>query len=191
MEETYQDIVLQWYNKVRPLFVNTLRSRFCELDYDTIEDLYQESFLAVYENLQAGKVRENTSWQSYIIGIGIKRAFKLLRHRTETIYEYDNNDAEGQLQISRAIEKILSERVEEESVYNNIEAQGLLGKELNFTPEPCNKIIRLFYYDGMSMEDIAIAVNFRNATTAKSKKSQCMKSLTERVKACFKRAEII
>ena len=38
MEETYQDIVLQWYNKVRPLFVNTLRSRFCELDYDTILD---------------------------------------------------------------------------------------------------------------------------------------------------------
>lgn len=191
MEETYQDIVLQWYNKVRPLFVNTLRSRFCELDYDTIEDLYQESFLAVYENLQAGKVRENTSWQSYIIGIGIKQAFKLLRHKTETIYEYDNSDADGQLQISRVVEKILSERVEEESVYNNIEAQGLLGEELNFTPEPCNKIIRLFYYDGMSMEDIATAVNFRNATTAKSKKSQCMKSLTERVKACFKRAEII
>ena len=191
MEETYQDIVLQWYNKVRPLFVNTLRSRFCELDYDTIEDLYQESFLAVYENLQAGKVRENTSWKSYIIGIGIKQAFKLLRHKTETIYEYDNSDADGQLQISRVVEKILSERVEEESVYNNIEAQGLLGEELNFTPEPCNKIIRLFYYDGMSMEDIATAINFRNATTAKSKKSQCMKSLTERVKACFKRAEII
>lgn len=191
MEETYQDIVLQWYNKVRPLFVNTLRSRFCELDYDTIEDLYQETFLAVYENLQAGKVRENTSWQSYIIGIGIKQASKLLRHKTETIYEYDNSDADGQLQISRAVEKILSERVEEESVYNNIEAQNLLGEELSFTPEPCNKIIRLFYYDGMSMEDIATAVNFRNATTAKSKKSQCMKSLTERVKACFKRAEII
>ena len=191
MEETYQDIVLQWYNKVRPMFVNTLRSRFCELNYDTIEDLYQESFLAVYENLRAGKVRENTSWQSYIIGIGIKQASKLLRRRTESIYEYDNSEADGQLQISRAVEKILSERVEEESVYNNIEAQGLLGEELNFTPEPCNKIIRLFYYDGMSMEDIATAVNFRNATTAKSKKSQCMKSLTERVKACFKRAEII
>ena len=190
MEETYQDIVLQWYNKVRPMFVNTLRSRFCELDYDTIEDLYQETFLAVYENLRAGKVRENTSWKSYIIGIGIKQASKLLRHRTESIYEYDNSEADGELQISRVVEKILSERVEEEPIYQNIEAQNLLGEELSFTPEPCNKIIRLFYYDGMSMEDIATAVNFRNATTAKSKKSQCMKSLTERIKACFKRAGI-
>ena len=42
----------------------------------------------------------------------------------------------------------------------------------------------------MSMEDIATAVNFKNATTAKSKKSQCMKSLTERIKACFKRTGI-
>lgn len=194
MEESYEDIVRQWYNKVRPLFMNTLRKRFSQLDYNTIENLYQDAFLAVYENLQAGKVREDTSWSSYIIQIGLNLATKELRHSglTDSIYESNNDNEEGRNEISRTVEKLLSECFDEdETMYQNVDALSLLGEELNYTPEPCNTIIRLYYYAKMSMEDIATAVNFKNATTAKSKKSQCMKSLTERVKASFKRAEII
>ena len=194
MKESYEDIVRQWYNKVRPLFMNTLRKRFSQLDYNTIENLYQDAFLAVYENLQAGKVREDTSWSSYIIQIGLNLATKELRHSgiTDSIYESNNDNEEGHNEISRTVEKLLSECFDEdETMYQNVDALSLLGEELNYTPEPCNTIIRLYYYAKMSMEDIATAVNFKNATTAKSKKSQCMKSLTERVKASFKRAEII
>lgn len=194
MTETYEDIVRQWYNKVKPLFVNTLRKRFSQLDFDTIENLYQDAFLAIYENLQTGRVREDTSWNSYIIQIGANLATKELRHIgiTDSIYESDNDNEEGCKKISRTVEKLLSECFDEdETIYKNIDALSLLGEELNYTPEPCNIIIRLYYYAGMSMEDIATAVNFKNATTAKSKKSQCMKSLTDRVKASFKRAEII
>lgn len=194
MKETYEDIVRKWYNKVRPMFVNTLRKRFSQLDYDTIENLYQDAFLAVYENLQAGRVREDTSWSSYIIQIGIYLATKELRHSgiTDSIYESGGDNEEGHQQISRTVELLLSQlTTEDESLYQNINALSLLGEELNYTPEPCNSIIRLFYYDDMSMEEIAVAVNFKNATTAKSKKSQCMKTLIERVKCSFKVAELI
>ena len=194
MKESYEDIVRQWYNKVRPLFVNTLRKRFSQLDYNTIENLYQDAFLAVYENLQAGKVREDTSWSSYIIQIGIYLATKELRHSgiTDSIYESGGDNEEGHQQISRTVELLLSHlTTEDESIYQNVNALSLLGDELNHTPEPCNSIIRLFYYDDMSMEEIAVSVNFKNATTAKSKKSQCMKTLIERVKRSFKVAELI
>lgn len=194
MKETYEDIVRKWYNKVRPMFVNTLRKRFSQLDYDTIENLYQDAFLAVYENLQAGRVREDTSWSSYIIQIGIYLATKELRHSgiTDSIYESGGDNEEGHQQISRTVELLLSQlTTEDESLYQNVNALSLLGEELNYTPEPCNSIIRLFYYDDMSMEEIAVAVNFKNATTAKSKKSQCMKTLIERVKRSFKVVELI
>ena len=194
MKETYEDIVRKWYNKVRPMFVNTLRKRFSQLDYDTIENLYQDAFLAVYENLQAGRVREDTSWSSYIIQIGIYLATKELRHSgiTDSIYESGGDNEEGNQQISRTVELLLSQlTTEDESLYQNVNALSLLGEELNYTPEPCNSIIRLFYYDDMSMEEIAVAVNFKNATTAKSKKSQCMKTLIEIVKRSFKVAELI
>ena len=194
MKETYEDIVRKWYNKVRPMFVNTLRKRFSQLDYDTIENLYQDAFLAVYENLQAGRVREDTSWSSYIIQIGIYLATKELRHSgiTDSIYESGGDNEEGHQQSSRTVELLLSQlTTEDESLYQTVNALSLLGEELNYTPEPCNSIIRLFYYDDMSMEEIAVAVNFKNATTAKSKKSQCMKTLIERVKRSFKVAELI
>lgn len=194
MEETYEDIVRQWYNKVRPMFVNTLKKRFASLSYDDIEDLYQQAFLAVHDNLQAGRVREDTSWRSYIIQIGLNLATKELRHSgiTDSIYESGGDNEEGHQQISRTVELLLSQlTTEDESLYQNINALSLLGEELNYTPEPCNSIIRLFYYDDMSMEEIAVAVNFKNATTAKSKKSQCMKTLIERVKCSFKVAELI
>ena len=194
MEETYEDIVRQWYNKVRPMFVNTLKKRFASLSYDDIEDLYQQAFLAVHDNLQAGRVREDTSWSSYIIQIGLNLATKELRHSgiTDSIYESGGDNEEGHQQISRTVELLLSQlTTEDESLYQNVNALSLLGEELNYTPEPCNSIIRLFYYDDMSMEEIAVAVNFKNATTAKSKKSQCMKTLIERVKCSFKVAELI
>ena len=194
MKETYEDIVREWYNKVRPIFVNTLKKRFASLSYDDIEDLYQQAFLAVHDNLQAGRVREDTSWSSYIIQIGLNLATKELRHSgiTDSIYESGGDNEEGHQQISKTVELLLSQlTTEDESLYQNVDALSLLGDELNHTPEPCNSIIRLFYYDDMSMEEIAIAVNFKNATTAKSKKSQCMKTLIERVKRSFKVAELI
>ena len=191
MEETYEEIVRQWYNKVRPLFVNTLRKRFSQMDFDTIENLYQDAFLAVYENLQARRVRENTSWSSYIIQIGINLANKELRHEgiTDSIYESDGDNEEGRKEISRTVEKLLSEGFgEDEPLYKNENALSLLGDELNHTPEPCNTILRLYYYEDFSMDNIAIALNFKNATTAKTKKSMCMTDLIKRVACSFKNA---
>lgn len=192
MTDIYEDIVRQWYNKVRPLFVNTLRKRFSQLDYDTIENLYQDAFLAVYENLQAERVRDDTSWSSYIIQIGINLATKELRHSgiTDSIYESDSDNEEGRMKISRTVEQFLSEGFgDDEPLYKNENALSLLGYELNHTPEPCNTILRLYYYEDLSMDNIAIALNFKNATTAKTKKSKCMTDLIDRVDCSFKKAD--
>ncbi len=44
---------------------------------------------------------------------------------------------------------------EEAALCNNPEVLSRLGNELDHTPEPCGKIIRLFYYTDATMEDIA------------------------------------
>lgn len=189
MQENYEEIVRKWYNKLRPLFQNTLKTCYKSLSYDAIEDIYQESFIAVHENLLRGRIKENTSWSSYIIQIGLNLASKDSRHsgKTDSIDNSPVYDEDGQSALSRKVERLLAVDAEsEETIYTDKEALQLLGTELNFTPEPCATIIRLFYYDRMSMEDIAMAVNMKNAATAKSKKSQCMKALTSRIKGVFK-----
>ena len=190
MKETYEDIVREWYNKVRPLFVNTLKKRFTSLSYDDIEDLYQQAFLAVHDNLQAGRVREDTSWSSYIIQIGLNLASKDMRHlvKTDSIDSSSVCDEDGVTALQRQVENLLAVNASsDKSAYADADVQKVLGEELGFTPEPCSTIIRLFYFDNMSMEDIAIAVNMKNSATAKSKKHQCMKTLKDRVKRALAR----
>jgi len=43
--------------------------------------------------------------------------------------------------------------------------------------DPCRKLLLMFYWEEKSMEEIAGALGFVNAETAKSKKYQCKKAL--------------
>lgn len=193
--DSYEEIVRNWYNKIKPLFQNTLSKRYGNLlSADDIEDLYQETFMAVYENLRKGTVKYNTAWSAYLIEIGKNLATKkigksLKSESLDGMYGYDEEKQEMQV---RRVESLLQEYMQEDdSLCNNNEIVHVLGDALQFTPEPCSTIIRLFYYDDMSMEEISAAVNMKNADTAKSKKSQCMKGFVTRVKTTLKRLGII
>ncbi|MDL2244261.1 hypothetical protein LJC54_01980 [Parabacteroides sp. OttesenSCG-928-J18] len=109
--------------------------------------------------------------------------------KTDSINE-DEDDSLSK--VARKVENLMAILPEEDlPLYKDPEAQALLGNELIHTPEPCGSIIRLFYYEDMSMGEIADEIGYKNATTAKSKKSQCMKDLVIRVKDAFRRAGII
>lgn len=193
--DSYEEIVRNWYNKIKPLFQNSLRKSFGNLlSADDIEDLYQETFIAVYENLQKGTVKYNTAWRPYLIQIGENLATKKIGKslKSESLDGMCGYDEEKQEMQVRRVERLLQEYMkEDDSLCNNVEVVHVLGNTLQFTPEPCSTIIRLFYYDDMSMEEISTAVNMKNADTAKSKKSQCMKGFVTRVKTTLKRLGII
>lgn len=188
MQTNYEEVVRKWYNNLKPLFQNTLKANYKDLSYDTIDDLYQDSFLAVHKNILLRRVKENTSWSSYIIQIGLNLASKEMRHKAESIDASYVYDEDRRTALQREVERMLAvNESSEKSKYTDPEAQRILGDEIGFMPEPCSTIIRLFYYDNMSMEDIANAVNMKNATTAKSKKSQCMKAFKDKVKETLAR----
>ena len=185
MQTNYEEIVRKWYNKLKPLFQNTLKANYEKLSYDAIDDLYQDSFLAVHKNLLLGRIKEDTSWSSYIIRIGLNLASKEMRHsdKTDSIDSSPACNEYGETAIQREAEwKLAIDALSEKSKYTDPKAQKIVGEELCFMPEPCSTIIRLFYCDNMSMEDIAIAVNMKNATTVKSKKFQCWKVFKDRAK---------
>lgn len=191
MQVTYEDIVRKWYNKLKPLFTNTLKRNYDSLSYDAIDDIYQDSFMAVYENLLRGRIKENTSWSAYILQIGMNMANKsILRIKKHESMDggFDSED-EHKSGIVLEVEKALL--LDGDNPLHSDQAIKLLGDELILTPEPCNTIIRMYYYDNLSFEDIAAAINFKNGDTVKAKKWQCMKTFIERVKAAFKREEII
>lgn len=48
--------------------------------------------------------------------------------------------------------------------------------------ETCKKVLTLYYFDGLSMKDIAKELSFSNADTAKTKKYKCKQALDKLVK---------
>jgi len=155
------------------------------------ENLYQDTFIAVQRNILEGRVKEETSWNSYIIQIGLNMASKFMRHAgiTDDVVWTDGDANENNSRLAHKIEGFIKTMPKEDQpLYNDPEALALLGNEIAHTPEPCNSIIRMFYYDEKNMSEIAEAVGYKNADTAKAKKAQCMKEFKERAKAAFRRA---
>lgn len=192
MEDNFEYIVRKYYNRLREPFMRKLTQKYPSMRLDAAEDLYQEAFVAVQDNLKRGKVRPNTNWDAYILTIGLNMASKDLRYSgiTETFGSTEDEDRDGcNKHLGRKVNDILKNMPEEESALcNNPEVLSHLGNELNHTPEPCGKIIKLFYYSNATMEDIAEETGLKNAQTAKAKKSQCMKDLIKRVTEALRRA---
>lgn len=192
MEENFEYIVRKYYNRLREPFLRKLTRQYPSMRLDIAEDLYQEAFIAVQDNIQRGKVRPDTDWNAYILTIGLNMASKEQRHGGITDpfdAMYDDDKEDGNNRLARKVEEIIKEMPEEEeALCNNPEVLSRLGNELDHTPEPCGKIIRLFYYTDATMEDIAEETGLKNAQTAKAKKSQCMTDLINRVTEALRRA---
>ncbi len=171
MAHNYEDIVRDWYNRLRPAFLKRLTQQYPSLTLGDAENLYQDTFIAIYDNLLADRVRQDTSWDSYIITIGLNLANKAMRKLSVT----DNigsvgDDENCKNTTAHKVELLLKSMPEDEiSLSDNLEVQSLLGNELTHTPEPCASIIRYFYYESMSMDEIADEIGYRNAQTAKAK----------------------
>lgn len=191
MTQNYEDIVRKWYLKLETPFKRRLTAKYPALTLYDAENIYQDTFLAVQKNLLEGRIKEDTSWSSYIMTIGLNLASKEMRHigKTDSADASDSYDDEDESPTSRKVEdilKVLPKDWDDEPIYTNVEAQAALGDALSNTPEPCNSILTLFYYDKLGMDEIAERVGYRNATTAKTKKNQCMKVLISKLLVSLK-----
>lgn len=195
MEYQYEDIVKEKYSEIEPLFLNTIMYRFPILSESDAKDLYNDTFLAIHDNLRQGKIKEGTNWRAYILQIGINLANHKLRHviRTSSIDEGDESNENLESPILRRVEELMrrEEPDDLQRLVRNPEAIKILSDEISFMPNKCDQILRMFYIDGVSMENIAIAIGSTNAVTVRNRKAQCYKKLVDRVKAALRAAGLI
>ena len=55
----------------------------------------------------------------------------------------------------------------------------------------CQKVLSYYYFDGMSMKEIAGKLGFANSDTAKTKKYKCKKELDRVVKSLYKAEDFL
>ena len=149
----------------------------------TFDDVYQEACIILMENVKSGKLdtegEVNLSGYLYVICKRIalrhaarKRPFRIVEKptgRDEVVLE----DA-GEEQESGSVEWM---EMEEE------EAMRFLERVLDSLPPTCKFILKRFYWDKMSMKEIATLTGLKNENTAKSTKNRCMDKFRNIAKA--------
>ena len=134
MAQEYEEIVRQWYIRLRPEFLRRLTAKYSGLSLYDAENLYQDAFIAVQENLQQGRIKEETSWSSYIMTIGMNMASKAWRKigKTDSTDEgFDNEEDESGSNVARRVEELLKTLPDDEGeapLYKDPEAQSLLSR---------------------------------------------------------------
>lgn len=171
----YNDIVHEFFEELKPLFVNYLRKNF-NIDYDEIMNIYTQVWIDVRSNIQRGMVEKGTRWKPYILKMGWFQANNVATRKTRipSIDDEDFNRAEFELEYAK-------QKTAEISIYEDPELQEVLATQLSYIPDPCNKILKLFYYDGLSMCEIADAMNYSGARSAITIKNRCLGKLKTRV----------
>ncbi len=192
MGQNYEDIVRDWYNRLHPEFLRRLTARYSGLSLYDAENLYQDTFIAIQENLMRGRIKEDTSWSIYIMTIGMNLASHAWRQvgQTDSIDEQDSDDDDAPSKTARKVEDLLKTMPDDSdsvAFSKDPEVLAVLGDELNHTPEPCNSIIKSYYFGGLSMDEIAEEIGYKNATTAKAKKNTCMNDLILRLTTALRR----
>jgi RNA polymerase sigma factor (sigma-70 family) len=131
---------------------------------DDAKDLLQEALVILWERVRGGRFEASSRLGTFLHGI-VRNLWlrRLARRRRET--PEDTGDDRVSDSASPLEELVASEEAD------------LVRMALDRLGDPCRRMLLLYYWEEMSMEQIAAAMGFANADTVKSKKYQCKKSL--------------
>src|SRR5690606_7969482 len=71
------------------------------------------------------------------------------------------------------------------------ERERIIAKCIDQLDSTCKKVLMYYYFEEMSMQDIADKLGFANTDTAKTKKYKCKKKLDDLVKAQYSEKDFL
>ena len=181
--EDFSQIVTNWFVPLRNPFINYIHKALPILSLDEIEDIYSDTFIAIRKNLMDGNVSSGTKWKAYIFQIGYNMAVNKAKQssRFVQVKEMTSND---DIDATNRFETYLSlqEVMEEEDNETKSQRLSILEREIKYLPEPCETILKDYYYGGFSMTEIMSEIHYQSTDSVKSMKNRCMNKLRERIK---------
>lgn len=168
-------------NRERTLFF--LKSKYVELSDDDIKDVYQESSLALYKNIEANKLVDLTSsLYTYFLRICINQSSKSIdKQRRHTIVGINDTDVKQKNMVSMSkVDSILKTCSEEETSEVMERKTRLVHSILDVMTPQCKKLLWSFYAEDMSWATIAQMNGLLNANSAKSTANRCRNTFKEK-----------
>ena len=136
------------------------------------EEVYQDVFVKVFRNIKTYD-EEKSSLKTWILRIAYNEAVTWLRHKRQAVIYFE--DREGRA------EQLSEEEVEETLGHPNSETILLIRAALKHLPPDERAVITMFYYEEMSLKEIAF-VTESLPTTVASKLSRTRKKICKIIK---------
>ena len=167
-------------SKEGPKVLNFLRNRF-GIEEDDCKDIFQESFIILYTNIQNGKLHEMTaSLSTYFMSICKNKALEFLRRSSRSV----NVDSEMSLSLmdgeikTEKIEALLA--LDEGDSALEAQKEELVQSIVKDLPSPCNELLWGFYRDNLSMKSLAEMFNYSSESSVKVTKHRCCEKFRAR-----------
>ncbi|WP_420316348.1 RNA polymerase sigma factor [Ekhidna sp.] len=134
----------------------------------SFEDVYQDSIIVLYEAALDGKLVDlKCTLKTYLFAIcknQLLKRFKLQKRQDDKVDE-----------VTVYYREWLEKEDEENGLVNQLK------KYFDEMHEPCKSILKLFYYQSMSLGQIAEALEYSDKNVLKVQKSRCIKYLKDKV----------
>lgn len=157
---TREELIIDLYQRCFPTVSKFIREHGGTLE--DAKDIFQDALIAFYENELSGRLSITTTDEAYIIGIARKKWFKKYRSLKNTLAIDQVHDLSEPSPASLSRSKLL--------LY------------LQATGKRCLDLLRAFYYDNQTLEEIRDQFNFSSQHSASVQKYKCLEKVRERVK---------
>ena len=145
-------------------FITWLTSKY-DCSEDEAKDVYQFAVITFYDNIQSEKLSDlSSSVKTYLFAIGKHKILEQKKAAVKFTHKLDE-----QLIETPDVGKWDDEMYED--------SLQLVEKCLEKLGEPCKSLLELYYYHGMSMDEIASRMNYKNRYTSKNLKYKCVNRL--------------
>ncbi len=133
------------------------------------KDVYQEAIIVFYENVQTKGFNLTCKIRTYLYSVSRNIWLKELKKRLP--HTKDLNDHKHFVDINRDFDKHEEKQKRLDKIKDALEQIG----------EPCNSILTYFFYNRLTMDEIATKMGYTNAANAKNQKYKCFKRLKKLV----------
>ena len=155
-----------------------LRKRFTALGEEDLKEVYQNSSLALWENLLAGKYEEQEAGlYTYFLRICINQALKAVHKGSSTLpLDVDVKVGDGDEYIDEKLDELLNfiYEVEDYDPHEQARTENLVRAIMKELSERCQDLLWGHYGDGLSWAELADMYDgLANANSARTTANRC------------------
>ena len=158
-----------------------LRKKFSISD-DNLDDIFQESSMALFLNIRDGKLANLTSTLStYFLRICINQTLKSIGKQQKVVPLFDDSTITNKDEFrSDKIDELYRLCTEDEDAERVAQSERIVQNIIEVMPDTCKNIFKGYYWDNFTTSTIADMFGFANANSVKTQKYKCLQKFRNR-----------